>query len=62
MQNSTLIGIGLGKHSFHVHCQDRQGNALLRKKFSRYQLATFPAPRALCTVVMESFTGAHYMA
>ncbi|MGS0629822.1 IS110 family transposase, partial [Photorhabdus asymbiotica] len=35
MQNVTLIGIYLGKHSFHVHCQDRQGNTLLRKKFSR---------------------------
>ncbi len=33
MQNATLIGIDLGKHSFHVHCQDRQGNALLWKGF-----------------------------
>ncbi|KJG82330.1 transposase, partial [Yersinia pestis subsp. microtus bv. Ulegeica] len=23
MQNVTLIGIDLGKHSFHVHCQDQ---------------------------------------
>jgi len=32
MQNVTLIGIELGKHSFHVHCQDEKGNALLRKQ------------------------------
>ena len=28
MQDVTLIGIDLGKHSFHVHGQDRQGKAL----------------------------------
>lgn len=27
MQDVTLIGIDLGKHSFHVHGQDRQGKA-----------------------------------
>src|SRR5476649_2114414 len=41
MQNVTLIGIDLGKHSFHVHAQDKNGNALLRKKFSRNQLTAF---------------------
>ncbi|WP_047100606.1 IS110 family transposase, partial [Dickeya dianthicola] len=62
MQTATLIGIDLGKYSFHVHCQDRQGNALLRKKFSRSQLATFLATYPACTVIMESCAGAHYMA
>lgn len=62
MQNITLIGIDLGKHSCHVHCPDRQGNALLRKKFSRSQLATFLATSPVCTVLMESSAGAHYMA
>lgn len=62
MQNVTLIGIDLGKHSFHVHCEDRQGNALLRKKFSRPQLTTFLSTSPVCTVVMESCAGAHYMA
>lgn len=38
MQDATLIGIDLGKHSFHAHGQDRQGKALRRKKFSRKQL------------------------
>ncbi|MEN3276095.1 MAG: hypothetical protein V7631_1885, partial [Massilia sp.] len=41
MQDVTLIGIDLGKHSFHVHGQDRHGKALLRKKFSRKQLIEF---------------------
>ncbi|MBF7999712.1 IS110 family transposase, partial [Rahnella sp. LAC-M12] len=62
MQNVTLIGIDLGKHSFHVHAQDKNGNALLRKKFSRNQLTAFLSTYAASTVVMESCAGAHYMA
>ncbi len=38
MQNVTLIGIDLGEHSFHVHCQDQSSKALLRKKFRRTKL------------------------
>ena len=62
MQDVTLIGIDLGKHSFHMHGQDRQGKALLRKKFSRKQLIEFLAPFHACTVVMEACAGAHHMA
>jgi transposase len=62
MQDVTLIGIDLGKHSFHVHGQDRQGRALLRKKFSRKQLIEFLATFHACTVVMEACAGAHHMA
>jgi hypothetical protein len=28
MEDVTLIGIDLGKHSFHVHGQDRHGKGL----------------------------------
>jgi transposase len=62
MQDVTLIGIDLGKHSFHVHGQDRHGKALLRKKFGRKQLIEFFAKFHACTVVMEACAGAHYMA
>jgi transposase len=62
MQDLTLIGIDLGKHSFHVHGQDRQGKALLRKEFSRKQLIEFFATFHPCTVVMEACAGAHHMA
>ncbi len=41
MQNVTLIGIDLGKHSFHVHAPDKNRHALLRKKFTRAQLTAF---------------------
>lgn len=62
MQNVALIGIAPGKHSFHVHCQDKQGNALLRKKFSRTQLINFLSACQATTVVMEACCGAHFMA
>ena len=38
MQDVTLVGIDLGKHSFHLHGQDRHGKAVFRKKVSRKQL------------------------
>jgi transposase len=62
MQDVTLIGIDLGKHSFHVHGQDRHGKAQLRKKFNRKQLIEFFATFHACTVVMEACAGAHHMA
>ncbi|MBC8955062.1 IS110 family transposase [Xenorhabdus sp. PB62.4] len=62
MQNVTLIGIDLGKHSFHVHCQDKSGKALLRKKFTRTKLIEFLAGCSSATVVMEACAGAHFMA
>jgi len=62
MQDVTLIGIDLGKHSFHVHGQDRHGKALLRKKFSRKQLIEFFTKFHACRVVMEACAGAHHLA
>ncbi|WP_145557678.1 IS110 family RNA-guided transposase, partial [Yersinia aldovae] len=61
MQNVTLIGIDLGKNSFHIHCQEKHGNPLLRKKFSRTQLTQFLATCQPCIVAMESCAGAHFM-
>jgi transposase len=62
MNDVTLIGIDLGKHSFHVHGQDRHGKALLRMKFNRKQLIEFFAKSQTCSVVMEACAGAHDMA
>ncbi|KQJ38682.1 IS110 family transposase, partial [Escherichia coli] len=62
MQNITLIGIDLGKHSFHIHCQDKSGKVLLRKKFTRTKLIEFLAGCASSTVMMEACAGAHFMA
>ncbi|MBI6547557.1 IS110 family transposase [Xenorhabdus lircayensis] len=62
MQNVTLIGIDLGKHSFHIHCQDKFGKTMLRKKFTRTKLMEFLAGCTSTTVVMEACAGAHFMA
>jgi transposase len=62
MQNVTLIGIDLGKHSFHLHGQDARGKAVFCKKVSRKQLVEFFATFHACRVVMEACAGAHYMA
>ncbi|ANS45402.1 IS110 family transposase [Serratia inhibens] len=62
MQNVTLIGIDLGKHSFHLHGQDRSGHAIFRKKFTRTGLLAFLATCPPCSVVMEACAGAHCLA
>lgn len=62
MEDVALIGIDLGKHSFHLHGQDKRGNALLRKKCSRPQLIQFLATFHPCTIVMEACAGSHHMA
>jgi transposase len=62
MQDVTLVGIDLGKHSFHPHGQDRHGKALFRRKASRKQQIVFFATFQACTVVMQAGAGAHHMA
>ena len=62
MQDVTLIGIDLGKHTFHLHAQDRAGHAVWRKKCNRSQLMILLANTPPCTVVMEACAGAHQMA
>lgn len=61
MENIALIGIDLGKNSFHIHCQDRHGKAVYRKKFTRQKLYEFLATCPATTIVMEACGGAHFM-
>lgn len=62
MDSVTLVGIDLGKHSFHLHGQDRKGQAVFRRKLNRKQLVEFFAKFHPCTAVMEACAGAHYLA
>ncbi|AYR24111.1 IS110 family transposase [Herbaspirillum rubrisubalbicans] len=62
MQSTALVGIDLGKQSFHLHGQDARGKALWRKKLNRKQLTEFFATLEPCAVVMEACAGAHWMA
>ncbi|ENM8131616.1 IS110 family transposase [Salmonella enterica] len=61
MENIALIGIDLGKNSFHIHCQDQHGKAIYRKKFTRQKLYEFLATCPATTIVMEACGGAHFM-
>lgn len=62
MSNVTLIGIDIGKHTFHLHAQDKFGNEVSRKKCSRPQMMRFLANHPPCTVVMEACAGSHCLA
>ncbi|EKO1957997.1 IS110 family transposase [Salmonella enterica] len=61
MENIALIGIDLGKNSFHIHCQDQHGKAIYRKKFTRQKLYEFLVTCPATTIVMEACGGAHFM-
>uniref|UniRef100_UPI0039C9AF4E IS110 family transposase n=1 Tax=Klebsiella pneumoniae TaxID=573 RepID=UPI0039C9AF4E len=62
MENIALIGIDLGKNSFHIHCQDHRGKAVYRKKFTRPKLIEFLATCPATTIAMEACGGSHFMA
>jgi transposase len=62
MDDVTLVGIDLGKHSFHLHGQDAKGKAVFRKKMNHKQLIEFFATFHACVVVMEACAGSHHMA
>ncbi|SFJ78377.1 Transposase [Paraburkholderia megapolitana] len=62
METVTLLGIDLGKHSFHVHAQSRTGHQVWRKKLNRSQLIETVANTPICRIVMESCSGAHFLA
>ncbi len=62
MGDISLIGIDLGKHSFHLHAQDSSGHMVFRKKLTRSQLLAQLGNFQACTVAMESCAGAHWLA
>jgi hypothetical protein len=57
MNEVTLIGIDLGKHSFHLHAQDATGRMVFRKKLSRQQLLRTLANVALLSCGHGSVCG-----
>jgi transposase len=62
MEAIAIVGIDLGKRTFHVHGQSRSGHPLLKKMFNRSQLVLFMARLPACRVVMEACAGAHWFA
>lgn len=62
MNTVKLIGIDLGKHSFHVHAQDTGGHVVYRRKLSRKALLELLVQTPACTVAMEACAGAQWLA
>ena len=56
-----VIGIDIGKNSFHVVGQDRRGALVLRQKWSRGQVEARLANLPPCLIGMEACTGAHHL-
>ena len=67
MPNTTrteiaVIGIDIGKNSFHVVGHDERGSIVLRQKWSRGQIESRLANLSPCLVGMEACVGAHHLA
>jgi transposase len=57
----AVIGIDIGKNSFHVVGQDQRGAIVLRQKWSRGQVETRLANIPPCLIGMEACVGAHHL-
>jgi transposase len=58
----TTVGIDLAKNVFQIHGVDERGKAVLRKKVSRDQMATFFVRLEPCLIGMEACGSAHHWA
>ena len=57
----SVIGIDIGKNSFHVDGLDEQGAIVLRQKWSRGQVDARLANMRPCLIGMEACVGAHHL-
>jgi transposase len=57
----AVVGVDIGKNSFHVVGQDARGAIVLRQKWSRGQVEARFANMPPCLVGMEACVGAHHL-
>ena len=57
----AVIGIDIGKNSFHVVGHDQRGAIVLRQKWSRGQVEARLANLPPCLIGMEACVGAHHL-
>jgi transposase len=57
----AVIGIDIGKNSFHVVGHDERGAIVLRQKWSRGQVEARFANMPTCLIGMEACVGAHHL-
>jgi transposase len=58
----AVIGIDIGKNSFHVVGLDKRGAIVLRQKWSRGQVEARLANLSPCLIGMEACVGSHHLA
>ena len=61
MQLIAVVGIDIGKNSFHVVGLDGSGAIVLRQKWSRGQVEARFANMPPCLIGMEASVGAHHL-
>ena len=61
--NATIavVGIDIGKNSFHIVGHDERGPIVLRQKWSRGQVEARFANMSPCLIGMEACVGAHHL-
>jgi len=57
----AVIGIDIGKNSFHITGQNQRGAIVLRQKWSRGQVEARLANLPPCRIGMETCVGAHHL-
>jgi len=57
----AVVGIDIGKNSFHLVGQDKRGEIVLQQKWSRGQVEARLANLSPCLIGMEACVGAHHL-
>jgi len=57
----AVIGVDIGKNSFHIVGLDQRGAIVLRQKWSRGQVESRFANMPPCLIGMEACVGAHHL-
>jgi transposase len=57
----AVVGIDIGKNTFHVVGLDRRGAIMLRQKWSRGQVEARCANMPPCLIGVEACVGAHHL-
>ncbi len=60
-KTASVVGIDIGKNSFHIVGLDHRGAIVLRQKWSRGQVEARFANIPPCLVGMEACVGAHHL-
>ena len=60
MEQVSIIGIDIAKHSFQLHGARADGSVAFRRKLSRGRVLAFLASQPRCLVALEACGSAHY--